>query len=71
MRMRGNKFRISNLKESVNYMSLYEDAYDAIDNSYKENYEKNMEYFNSLSDNEKFKLLWDEYVNNHCHDILF
>ena len=52
-------------------MSLYEDAYEAIDNSYKENYEKNMEYFNSLSDNEKFKLLWDEYVNNHCHDILF
>lgn len=50
-------------------MSLWEEAWDADDKRHEENYEKNMEYFKSLSDKDKFELLWKEYVNKHCNDI--
>lgn len=50
-------------------MSLWEDAWDADNKRYQENYEKNMEYFKSLSDKEKFELLWEDYVNRHCNDV--
>ncbi|MBQ2885979.1 MAG: hypothetical protein IJE43_19840 [Alphaproteobacteria bacterium] len=50
-------------------MSLWEDAWDADNKRHKENYEKNMECFEKLSDKEKFDLMWKEYVNNHCNDV--
>ena len=50
-------------------MSLLEDAWEAEDKRYKENYKKNMDRFEKLTDKEKFDLLWKEYVNNHCDDL--
>ena len=50
-------------------MSLWEDAWDADNKRHKENYEKNMECFETLSDKEKFDLMWKEYVNKHCNDV--
>ena len=50
-------------------MSLLEEAWDAEDKRYRENYKKNIEYFKTLSDEEKFELIWNDYVNKHCHDI--
>ena len=50
-------------------MSLWEEAWDAEDKRYRENYKKNIEYFKTLSDEEKFELIWNDYVNKHCYDI--
>ena len=50
-------------------MSLWEEAWDAEDKRYRENYKKNIEYLKTLSDEEKFELIWNDYVNKHCYDI--
>ena len=50
-------------------MSLFEEAWDAENKAYKENYEKNIECFESLSDKEKFELMWKDYVERHCNDV--
>lgn len=50
-------------------MGLYEEAWDAEDKRYKENHEKNMKYFESLTDRQKFELMWKDYVEKHSHDI--
>lgn len=50
-------------------MSLWEDAWDADNKRHKENYEKNMKCFESLTDKEKFDLMWKDYINNHCNDV--
>lgn len=50
-------------------MGLYEDAYEADSKRHEENKKKNTEYFNSLTDKEKFELMWKDYMHKHINDI--
>ena len=50
-------------------MSYLDDVWDAENKRRNENYEKNVECFNKLSDKEKFDLMWKDYVQKHCDDV--
>lgn len=50
-------------------MNLYEEAWDAENKRDKENYEKNMECFEALTNEERLELMWKDYVKRHCNDV--
>lgn len=52
-------------------MSYYDEIEKAEDESRKKNYEENMAFFNSLNNEEKFELMWQDFVTKHCDDYGF
>lgn len=52
-----------------NGMSLLEDVWENEDRRREMNRENNLKYLHRLSDEEKLKLLWADYVSKHINDL--
>ena len=50
-------------------MSLLEDVWENEDRRREMNRENNLKYLHRLSDEEKLKLLWADYVSKHINDL--